>query len=518
LPTAAELLASYPHRVKPWAHQLEALRRSVDQPLFSLEMEQRTGKTKVVIDTAVIQFELGAVDALLIVAMPGQVHRNWVSDEIPAHLPEGVPWRGLVWDADRTATRTFQRELEELLTFTGLAVLAINGEALITTTARKYLGRFLKRRKVMAVGDEFTLIMKTPGTKRTKVMHAIGRHPNVIFKRIMDGTPAGESPLDLYAPFMFLSAVILGHGSFSSYKTYYAEWEKGWDPRSGREFPKLKEYRNLDELTRRRAPHCFRVLRKDCMDIPDKVYVPKHYFELSTEQRRVYDDLRETYEAEFSDGMRVCAANVLTRYLRLQQVTSNYWPAIEALAICQACEGGGCEACEGTGAHEVEIPSRRIDPDNHPRLDAFREVVQNSDDHNIVWSRFQHDVDDVMGCLRGLGRNPIQYDGRVSGRDKAEAKRAFQAGEHTDLVGSARCGGRGLRLDAAQSIHYYSNEFGLLVRLQSEDRAEVEGRTRGTGIHDYCGLDTVDLDIVDTLRFKKSLADLITQDPAREWI
>lgn len=507
----------------PWAHQDACFDWCADRAFAALALEQRCGKTKIAIGKAVRHFRRDEVTALVVVAMPGDVHANWVTDELPEHVPPGFAYRALAWRAGRARQRAYLAELEELLTFRGLAVLAVNGESVITDTFRKYLGRFLRARKrVMVAADEQTLIMKTPGSRRAKVMMAVGKHPAVAVRVIMDGTPVGEGPLDLYTPYQFLRPGLLGHANFFTYKAEFAEYEKKFrrDPRTGDlvEYPALVGYRNLDVLNARMAPHTFRVLRRDCFDMPDKVYVPRHRFELSGEQRRVYDALRDDYAVEFAEGLPVTAANVLTRYLRLQQVTSNYFPAQAALAICPACDGDGCPGCDDLGAVETTVPARTIDPRHHPRLDALREQLELSDEPVVVWARFRRDVDDVMDLMTSLGRAPVRYDGACSADEKLAARRAFQAGESGGLVGSARAGGRGLKLSAARSIHYYSNEFPLLVRLQSEDRAEIPGREVGTGIHDYEALDTVDADIVDALRAKRSVADHILHEKSPDWI
>lgn len=513
-------LGPYLPKTQPYGHQVPIFNESADQAYWFNASEQRTGKTKVEIDKSAYLYEHDQITAVVIVAMPGLVHLNWITDEIPTHMPDRVPWKGFAWDASKFNRKKYQRELDELIAFKGLVFLAVNGEAIITDNFRRYLARFFKsRERVYVIGDETTLIMKTPGARRTKVMHAIGAQSQVKFKTCLDGTPYGDgSPLDLFAQCQFLAPGLLGHTSFFSYKNYFAEWEEGYDPRTGKRFPKLKRFRNLEELSQRFKTFSSRVLRRDCFDLPEKVIVPMHRFTLSRVQRQVYDDMRETYQAEFADGLVVSASNILTRYMRLQQITSNYWPEVEGLSICPICEGDGCEACDGLGTLEVTVPSRRIDPDHHPRLEALEEQLALAPhERNIIWCRFQKDVDDAMELCRRLGRAPVQFDGRLDRDEKQASKLAFQNKFATDLVGSARAGGRGLKL-AADSIHYYSNEFPLLVRLQSEDRAEFQGMEHGTGIHDYVAMDTVDEDIVAALRAKRGIADLIMNEKSGAWI
>lgn len=510
-------------KTAPWKHQAEMFERSKDRPYFAFFAEQRTGKTKPVIDCAAYRFSLppsdpSHVDALLIVAMPSGVPANWVLDEIPAHLPDSVPRSSLVWSARRAHTKAFREEAQALLSFPGLAVLAVNGEAVITSSFEDYLKRFLAARRVLFAADETTLIMKAPDAKRTRAMHSFGRHRNVVQKFIMDGTPVGEGPFDLYSQVSFLSPSILGFTSFFAFKMRYGEWEKGYrfDPKTGKdvEYPVLQSYKNLDELTARLAPHSFRITRKEAFpNMPDQVFA-KVRFDLSPEQRRVYDRLRDEAEAELRDGTSVSAPHVLTRLLRLQQIASNRWPSERAYGVCAECRGDGCEVCDRIGAVELRIPERVIDDRVNPRLEALRDQISRTSEPFIVWCRFSADVDDCLRLCDEMGRRPVRYDGAVSAEGKVSAKADFTSGRAGALVGNPTSGGRGLTLRAAKTIYNYSHFFSLLVYLQGNDRAEDPLASRGTAIVDLVADATVDEDVVEAHRLKASVADLIMARPA----
>lgn len=501
---------SYLPKTQPWAKQRVALELSADADYFALFMEMRTGKSKVIIDKAAYQYEnTKRIDALLVVAMPSGAPRNWEVQEIPDHLPDRIPRKILLWKASKASRASFKKECNELIKFKGLAILLVNGEAIITVPFRRFAVRFLKARKTFLVGDETTLIMKNPKAKRTRVM--MGMRKFAVLASILDGTPVGEGPLDLYSQISFLSTKIFGFTSFYPFKMFYAKWEKGYNQVAEVKYDKLIEYQNLDILQQKLAPHSFQVMRKDCFDIPDLQYSP-HYFELTKEQRRVYDDLRDEYEAELSGGVQVQALMVLTRYLRLQQVASNYWPPRDAYKVCPACkgEGKGCDACDEIGAIPTTIKARAIDPECNPRLDALKyQFNQSKGNPTIIWCRFQQDVTDAITLAQSVGRSPVRYDGLTDSDEKLRNLQLFQNGKASDFIGSPRAGGRSLKIIAPQHI-FYSNEFSLLSRLQAEVRSEVDdGRTKGTVITDLIAADTIDETIVSALRKKKKIADIV---------
>lgn len=542
--------SDYESKRPPRAKQLEALIASADRRVFALLMQQRTGKSKVVIDTAGYHYDRfvaaggdfaaprDGITGLLVSAAPGRVHRNWSKYELPADLPDRIPRMDVVWEAGKVRydkdERRFRGPLAEelygLLGFEGLAILLVNEGALITDALRRYVLKFLNARKrVMMAVDEYTLQMLTPGARTSKVLLKMGGHPAVVVKRILDGTPFGNrGPLDAYAGFRFLDPAIFGFHTFTDFKHHFAEWEtkifhdnvKGIE----REYPSIRRdeedrpiYQNLDEFMEKLAANSFRVLRSECWDAPPKTYQIAS-FQLSKEQRRCYDDLAEEYEADLPCGARVSASHVLTRYLRLQQIASNYWPPEKVGVIHGLCDGEGCVACDDLGVIVGKTPLRRIGKDN-PRADAYRDVIRaNGDVKVITWARFHEDVDACLDVLRGLGRDPVRYDGRCSDAEKDAAQDAFQLGAATDLVGNPRSGGRGLKLSAARLIVNYSNDFSLLTRLQSEDRAEDEAKKESTGVVDLLAEDTVDEVIVAALRASKSIADYVLGERGGRWL
>ena len=86
------------------------------------------------------------------------------------------------------------------------------------------------------------------------------------------------------------------------------------------------------------------------------------------------------------------------------------------------------------------------------------------------------------------------------------------------FVGNAHAGGIGLTLTAASTMIYYSNDFSLETRVQSEDRAHRIGQRQNVLYIDIEALNTIDKQVIDALRQKKNLADLITGDRVAEWL
>jgi hypothetical protein len=519
--TEAPLLSDYLDNTTPWAKQQEAFAAALDEatnsfyPLFALFMEQRTGKAIVTIGLAAYKYERGEIDALLVVASPAGVPANW-RDEIegtpnampPRRLPDWVKRMTVVWDCGRAEQARYKQNLETLLGFKGLSILLVPGEAVSTDNWRRYAARFVRRRRTLAVVDESSLVMARAGNKRAKILRGLAHHTQ--HRLVLDGTPAGESPLAMYPQMAFLSTAILGADNSALFKAKYTN-TLTVTRRDGRAYPALDPeapYKNLDEMAARLTPISFRCRRTECYDIPPKQYQPYH-FDLSAEQRRVYASMESTYEAELRDGTLVSAAMVLTRYLRFQQIASNYWPSEIELTLCPDCRGHGCEACDGLGGVPSRTPPRVIDPKSDPRLTAYEDVLTLNPAPLITWARFDADVDKCMAAALRLNRRPVRYDGKVTKDQKYLNLRAFQGGIADVIVAKQSSMQRGVNAGAALAHVFYSNTFSGIQRQQSEDRTEVAGRTAGTAIIDLIARATKDEDIVLAHVSKLSLSETI---------
>ena len=536
-PTTAPQLAAYLDNTTPWAKQQEAFEAALQTPLFAATMEQRTGKLIVSLGLIAYRYEQGLIDAALVVAMPSGVPRNW-ADEIdgapprPHRFPARIPHQTLVWQASRANTKTFQTQLEALLTFPGLAILLVNGEALLTDAFQKFAGRFLRARRTFAIADEVSQLMKTPPGRnkgqRSRVMMRI--KPYTQYRLILDGTPADESILDLYSPFAWLDPAFLGHDSFYSFKHYYAEWEQKtvelYDPklqrRIRRSFEAIKtdetgqkQFAHLDELRQRLSRCSFRVTRDQCFDIPNKLY-SEYRYDLTPEQRRVYDELEAEHESNLSDGTQISVSLILTRYLRLQQILSNTYPSPVSGQLCGQCEGEGCEQCKGLGVVAMRAEPRTIDRKHHPRLKAMEEIASLETGSLIVWARFTNDIDELLALGHRLNKSPVRYDGTITLDEKTENLRAFQQGHAAWIVANQVAMQRGIDASRASAQIFYSNTFSGLQRRQCEDRTEAFGRNKGTGITDIVANDTIDEKIVAAHLSKRSVADYIMQQHQSE--
>jgi SNF2 family DNA or RNA helicase len=481
----------YEFETKPFSHQKVTFLKTADWPAYGLFWEQGTGKTKAIIDTAAFLYEQGEIDTIVVVA-PNGVHRNWITDEIPVHMPKrhAPTTRMMFWESKRTKTIAHRRQLADVVNHDGLRVLTMNYEALLTEAGLKALGQMFTNHDVLLVFDE-SHYLKTPGAKRTKRAVALAKKAK--YRRILTGTPIANSPFDAYSQLRCLDADYWkqhGFGVFSTFKAHFGIFRKGYNGSTGREFDQCVGFRRLDQLKGMIDPVTSRVTKDVVLDLPPKLY-QRRFFELTPEQKRVYSEIKNQAIALLDSGDTVTAALVLTRILRLQQITCGFVPTDE-----------GTPAFETFGG-------------NNPRLDLLEEICDGLGHSAIIWGRFRRDIDLIM---ERLGDRAVRYDGAVSDDDRQKAKERFQAGDVQFFVGNPAAAATGLTLHRARTVIYASNSFKLTDRLQSEDRAHRIGQDNQVVYIDLIAPGTVDEHIVRALRTKKDIASELTGDELKEWI
>ena len=482
------MIDTYRYKTKPYAHQLTALKKSWAQKNYALFMEMGTGKSKVLVDNIAMLYDNGAIRGALIVAPKG-VYKNWDQIEFPVHLPDHVEHTKVLWEANITKKK--QTELDTL--FDGkeeLKILIMNVEAFSTSKgldfAHSFLNIFLGR---ALIGIDESTTIKSPTAKRTKNILKIGELAK--YRRILTGSPVTKSPLDLFSQCEFLDPWLLGHNSYYSFRARYANMVKR--NFGGRSVQLVTSYRRLDELGDKLDDFSYRVLKEDCLDLPEKVFT-KRIVELSKEQKEIYAQLKETALAFTEDGKVMSTVNVMTQLMRLHQVTC-----------------GTFKADDGTVKH---LPNNRIQ--------ALMDCLEETDGKVIIWATYREDIKKIVESLKkAYGEaSTVEYHGGVDATLRQEHIAQFQQekGPTRYFVGNAQTGGYGITLTAANTVIYFSNSYDLEKRLQSEDRAHRIGQTGSVLYIDLIAEKTIDERIVKALRTKVNIANEIMGEDLKNWI
>ncbi len=475
----------YKFKTKPYAHQKSALEKSWHKDEFAYFMEMGTGKSKVLVDNVAMLYNKGAIDAALIIAPKG-VYRNWYSQEIPNHLPSHIENKTVLWTA--TTSKTKDKEYQQLFKVDyDLHILVMNVEAFSTKKGLEFATKFLNCHKTLMAIDESTTI-KTPTAKRTKAICAIGKLAK--YRRILTGSPVTKSPLDLYTQCEFLNENLLGFTSYYTFRNRYAVMKQA--NFGGRRVQLVGGYQRLEELSKILKPFSDRVLKENCLDLPEKTYVERQV-ELTDEQKKTYETMKSAALASLK-GKMATAPHVLTQLMRLHQIT--------------------CGHLKNDDDTITEIKNNRIN--------SLLELLEETEGKVIIWANYVYDIKQIVSAIsKKYGEDSIvQYYGAVPAETRQKNIVEFQDPESPVkfFVGNPQTGGYGITLTAANNVVYYSNGYDLEKRLQSEDRAHRIGQKKAVTYIDLITPKTVDEKIRKALRKKINIATEIMGEELREWI
>lgn len=512
---------NYVPRTEPRAHQKKALELTRGKRLFAYLCEMGTGKSKMVLDEWGERVMAGTLHDLLIVAPAGS-YLNWIVDKDGGELPSEVRkhlssdlFRAVRSYAWKSGAGVIARE--RLKRFLGLPspgiapseaaliplsrprVFVVNIEALSRTEeAYQACAAFLNvpNRRSMMIVDESTAIRNDRALRTKAVMRLAGFAD---LRRILTGMISPRSPLDLYSQFEFLDWRILGHESIFTFKRRYCVLEEmrvyaGLDKKKKpkfRKFDVIVGYKNLPELQGKIAPYSYRVLKKDCLDLPPKIYLQREV-ELTDEQRHIYNELVLFSTAELREAVHVTTTMVITKLLRLHQL------------VC---------------GHTIDEIGELHDVKSN-RIEALLEVIEEHSGKVIIWVNYRHEIEKIVAALEkeyGKGSVAQFHGGNKSSRSKDEAN--FLSGLSTRfMVSTQSAGGRGNTWVVASLVIYFSNSYDLEMRMQSEDRSHRDGLKHSVTYVDLVAPKTIDEKILKVLRKKLNMTTMISGEDYREWI
>ena len=477
----------YKFKTKPFEHQKDALKKCWNKKAFAIFAEMGTGKTKIALDNACILYNKGRIDRLLVVAPKG-TYMNWVDQEIPVHVPDYIEKDVLAWKPN--ITEKYELQLKAIRNGENfkLKIFVMNVESLSTKKGCYYAKLFLSGKSMMIV-DESTTI-KNPQAKRTKNILELSKEAP--YKRILTGSPVTQSPMDLWSQMDFLEPEILGQQSFYAFRTKYAVLITASAAGGTHKFQKIVKFKNLKELGRLVSPHSYRILKKDCLDLPDKIFT-KRIIELSDEQKKAYSEMK-TSAITILKGEPATAVNVLTQLIKLHQITCGH----------------------------MKTDSGDIINLKNSRLDELMQILGETTGKVIIWANYIHDINTIESAIKKeFGPTSYcTYYGATKQEDRQACINKFQDKKNPIrfFIGNTQTGGYGITLTQASTVVYYSNNYDLEKRIQSEDRAHRIGQKNPVLYIDLVAKQTVDEKIIQALRNKVNIASEINGEELASWI
>jgi hypothetical protein len=447
-------------------YQLKAAALGVAIPNYALLMAPRLGKTR--IDIAVTGYRF----------LQDQVHR-WVI--VCPSIAKDV-WKvelenTLAVPHEVTIVEGKADERKLLLKTWGspgiLSILILNPEA----------SWRLKKLLYKVNPDKITIDeshrIKNHAAKQSGCLHNLGKRAD--YRTIMTGTFM-TVPTDVFSQFKFLDPTIFGtkykRGRFGGSDGFLERYAATFGPGGF----KPKTYKNLDELSEKVAKVSYQLTREQAGGFPLEQY-QNITFELTNPAKRHYQEMFDDLKTEVTTsvgGEDVVADIILTRLLRLQQVTSGFLPSTEG---------------------EIALGSDRID--------ALRELVEEYPVREplVILCRYHFELRAVDSLMGRLGRSKAVISGKIPQTERDRIKHAFQDGEVDTVVAQVRSVGIAIDLSRSRTAIFYSTPQSLIDYDQA--KARVIARTGGSvSIIHLVARGTVDEEVVEN---SKTRGDLVSK-------
>ena len=462
------MIDNMPIRAAPYAHQQSAyefcyrLFTEDASPGAALLMEMGTGKTLTTIAVAGALWLTGRIKRVLIVA-PLSIVGVWREE-----FAKFADYRYNL--AVLSGSGAKKAEILRGMVDAMLQIAVVNYES-----AWRLEEEIKAWRPDLMVCDEGHKI-KSHGTNASKAMHRVGGQAR--YRMLLTGTPVTNKALDIFSQYKFLNDQIFGR-SFYSFRNRYFDMT-GY----GQHTPVMK--RNLErEFAQRLHSIAYRATKAECLDLPDTVDIVR-LVELEPAARRTYRDLVRDSYAELEGGA-VTATNILTRLMRLSQLTGGFI------------------------GNDDEPRPRQI---SKAKLAALEDIIDQAVAEGkklVVIARFVPEIKAITALLEKMGVGYSCVMGGVKDRDEQVA--AFQTDPAVQVfVGQIATAGLGITLTAASTMVFYSLDYSMSNFEQAKARTHRVGQAEKCTYIYLTAWGTVDEKVLAALREKADLARLLVDD------
>lgn len=468
-------LTSYPVRAKMFRHQV----RAANMALIQLSSKPSAGFG--------LLFEMGCGKTLTAIAIMGALYCQHKITRVLVVAPSSVC---SVWPHDLAAFAAFPYEVRVLLgekkqrlealhsltdypnTANRLLVAVINYEA----THREGIFEALEGYAADLIICDESQRIKNPRAAQSRAVQMLG--DRAACRLILSGTPVQNSVIDLYSQYRFLDPGVFG-ANFYAFRNRYCQM-------GGYGGHEVVGFQQMDELVRKEHSIALRVTKAECLDLPGQTFV-RRYVQLEPAARRLYAQIARASCAELENGEHVTASIVLTKLLRLMQLTGGFVQA----------DGGD-----------------RPRPAGSAKLDALADIledyVQEAGQKLVVFARFRPEIAAICQLLEQRGIRYGRIDGEVPMDQRGAIVETFQQDPGVKVfVAQIQTAGLGITLHAASAAVFYSLDFNYANYAQALARIHRIGQAHPVTYIHLLAEHTVDDQVLDALERKEDLARTI---------
>jgi SNF2 family DNA or RNA helicase len=469
--------------------------------------EPGLGKTAQAIHTMKLLHDRGEAVFPALIVCPNTLKKNWAREF-------EIWWPGVVTQVVKGSALQRRRQLEE----PDAQVYIINWESLRAHSKLAAYGSIALARSPEYGGHDervtearcevrprelnnidFNTVIadeihrsKDPRSKQTRALWAAtGDAP---FRFALTGTPIANNVLDLWAILHWLSP---------------EEWpsKTKWVDRmvdtmlnafGGMTVLGVKPHMQ-EEFYKSINPRMRRMLKQQVLKWLPPVMKERRDVEMSTKQKKAYEQMRDTMIAELENGEALTAPSALTQTTRLLQFASSY-------------------ATISTDTESGETKAVLVEPSC--KVDALIEDIENGDfgEDSVAVCAVSRQLIELLSAR--LTKLDIRHGLVTGAQDEDERQQAiddFQSGNTKWLLFTAQAGGVGITLTAARRLVMLQRPWSLVDYKQAMDRVHRIGSEvhDSISIIDYVTENTVEERVIEVLDTKADNFDEVVRDRAK---
>lgn len=469
---------------KLWKHQAHGVELAKDKKNFAFLFDVGTGKTLTAITTCREWYAQNNCLLPTLILSPKVTLDNWKSEWLnfsKVHSDKILVLKG--------PTKRRIKQLREAISKHNRSLIVVtNYEGLRSADFFKALLADFKPSVLIA--DE-SHRCKTFNSKTTKLTTLIADKAE--YKILLTGTLVTNSEFDIFSQWRILD----GGKSFGK-NFYHFRNQYFYDNNSGmpkdKYFPDFKirqgAYEKMEGYLKKSS---LKALKEDCIDLPDLVEkIIK--VEMTPSQRKQYLAMKNNFITEISEGKFATADIALTKILRLRQIASGF-------------------------IKDEEGKVHRLKNEKESALkDLLFDLCKEGKQKVIIWAVATENYQQIREVCDSL---KLRYkEGHGGIKDVAAEVKEFDEGDYDVCIGHPASIGIGVNIKSASTAIYFSKDFSLEQRLQSEARnyrgGSVDIHKKITRI-DLITEGTIDEDIMLALQKKLTTSNKILALVKSNW-
>ena len=261
------------------------------------------------------------------------------------------------------------------------------------------------------------------------------------YRYILTGTPIGNGQLEnIWSQYAFLKPYLhRGHvyseifeGSYYQFQDRYCILNRYWQPTA---------YKHVAELQDIIAEHSYRVLKEDCLDLPDKL--PDEVIRVDLLAKKQYKEMEKSSTILEHE---ILAENPLSRMLKLRQLASGFITDNDGELIEYKTE----------------------------KLQVLSELIESTEKKLVIFAEFKYSIKQISELLKKKKVKHVILDGDQPNKT---IWRDFQKQEDIKvIVVQYQSGSAGIDLFASDTIIYYEPTLRSTTLEQSRDRIHRSGQ------------------------------------------